>query len=106
MMERKQSEDALRASEGRFRLYFDLGLIGMAITSPSKGVLDVNDECCRMLGYERHELLDLRWDDITHPDDVAADVAQFDRVVAGEIDGYSLDKRWIRKDGRVLDTIM
>ena len=106
MMERKQSEDALRASQERFRLYFDLGLIGMAITSPSKGVLEVNDECCRMLGYERHELLHLRWDDITHPDDVAADVAHFDRALAGEIDRYSLDKRWIRKDGRVIDTIM
>jgi C4-dicarboxylate-specific signal transduction histidine kinase len=43
---------------------------------------------------------------LTHPDDLAADVAQFNRVLAGEFDGYTLDKRWIRKDGRVIDSIV
>ena len=53
MIERKQAEEALRASEERFRRYFDLGLIGMAITSPEKGCVEVNDELCRILGFER-----------------------------------------------------
>jgi signal transduction histidine kinase len=48
----------------------------------------------------------MTWAEITHPDDLAADVANFNRVLAGEIDGYSMDKRWIRKDGRIIDTIM
>src|SRR5258705_1019854 len=43
---------------------------------------------------------------MTHPDDRAADVHQFSRVMAGEIEGYSLDKRWIRKDGRVIHSMM
>jgi PAS domain S-box-containing protein len=43
---------------------------------------------------------------MTHPDDLAADEAQFNRVMAGELDGYTMDKRWIRKDGRVIDSIM
>ena len=43
------AEEALRKSEERFRRYFELGLIGMAVTSPSKGILDVNDEICRIL---------------------------------------------------------
>jgi PAS domain S-box-containing protein len=102
--ERKRAEAALRASEERFRCYFELGLIGMAITSPAKGILEVNDEICAILGYERSELLHMTWAQMTHPDDLDADVAQFNRVVAGEIDGYSLDKRWIRKDGRVIDS--
>lgn len=106
MIEHKRAEAALRASEDRFRRYFELGLIGMAATSSTKGVLEVNDELCRILGYERSELLQKTWAELTHPDDLAADVAQFNRVIAGEIDGYSLDKRWIRKDGRVIDTIM
>jgi PAS domain S-box-containing protein len=103
---RKRTESALRASEERFRRYFELGLIGMAITSPDKGCVEVNDELCRILGYEREELLRISWADITHPDDLAADLATFDRVIAGEIDRYSMDKRWIRKDGRIVHSIM
>jgi PAS domain S-box-containing protein len=106
MSERKQAEEALRASEERFRRYFELGLVGMAMTSPTKGILDVNDELCRILGYSRNELLKLTWEQMTHPDDLAADAAQFNRVLSGEIDGYTLDKRWIRKDGRVISSIM
>ena len=44
----------------------------------------------------------MTWAELTHPDDVAADAANFNRVMAGEIDGYSLDKRWVRKDGNVI----
>ncbi|MGE0521395.1 MAG: PAS domain S-box protein [Candidatus Binatia bacterium] len=106
MIERKRAEEALRSSEERFRRYFELGLIGMAITSPEKGCLEVNDELCRILGYERSEILQKTWAEMTHPGDVATDVAQFERVMAGEIDGYILDKRWIRKDGRVIDSVM
>jgi PAS domain S-box-containing protein len=76
----------------------------MTITSPGKGVLEVNDEICKILGYERGELLRMTWAELTHPDDLAVDVAQFNRIMAGEIDGYSLDKRWIRKDGQVIDS--
>ncbi|HEV7394848.1 MAG TPA: PAS domain S-box protein [Burkholderiales bacterium] len=104
--ERKRTEEALRASEERFRRYFDLGLIGMAITSPAKGCLEVNDELCRILGYTREELLHKTWAEMTYPDDLSADVDQFNRVLTGEIDGYSLDKRWIRKDGAVIHSIM
>jgi PAS domain S-box-containing protein len=66
----------------------------------------VNDELCRILGYPRHEMFQKTWAEMTHPDDLAADVHQFNRVMAGEIEGYSLDKRWIRKDGRVIHSIM
>ncbi|HEY2116910.1 MAG TPA: PAS domain S-box protein [Candidatus Angelobacter sp.] len=103
---RQRSQETLRLSEARFRRYFDLGLIGMALTSPGKGILEVNDELCRILGYERDEVLQKSWAEMTYPADLEADVAQFQRVMAGEIDGYTLDKRWIRKDGRIIHTIM
>lgn len=103
---RKNAEEALRISEERFRRYFELGLIGMAITLPTKGCLEVNDELCRILGYEREELLKKTWPELTHPDDLAADFAHFERVLAGEMDGYTLDKRFIRKDRQVVDTTM
>ena len=104
LTEQKEFEEALLASEERFRGYFEMGLIGMAITSPAKGCLEVNDELCRILGYGRSELLKLTWAELTHPDDVAADVANFQRVLAGEMNGYSMDKRWIRKDRTVIHT--
>ena len=73
-------EEALRKSEERFRRYFDLDLVGVAITSPSKGMLEANDELCRILGYDRDELRAKTWAEMTHPDDLPADVAQFERV--------------------------
>ena len=106
LIERGRTETALRATEDRFRRYFELGLIGMGMSSVTKEFVEVNDELCRILGYERSELLQMSWTNLSHPDDLAADVAQFNRVLAGEIDGYSLDKRWIRKDGTVIAIIM
>jgi PAS domain S-box-containing protein len=102
--ERLQAVEALRKSEERFRSYFELGQIGMAITSSTKGCLEVNDKMCQILGYERSELLHMTWAEMTHPDDLAADVNSFNRVLAGEFDGYSTNKRFLRKDGRVVDS--
>src|SRR5579884_211609 len=101
--ERKRVEERLLRSEERFRSWFDLGLIGMAITSPTKGCMEVNDKLCEILGYDRSELLKMKWTELTHPDDLAVDVAHFNRVLAGEIDGYSIDKRFIRKDGQIIN---
>ena len=78
----------------------------MGITSPSKGILEVNDELCRILGYSREELLEKTWAELTHPDDLPQDLFNFDRVMAREIEGYSLEKRWIRKDGQIVNGIM
>ena len=83
---RERAEEALRASEERFRRYFELGLIGMAITTPDKGCLEVNDRFCQILGYQRNELLDMAWDQFTHPDDRQSDVDAVrpqDRVSGG-----------------------
>jgi PAS domain S-box-containing protein len=100
------ADEPVRESRERIRHYFDLGLIGMAITSPGKECLEVNDRLCEMLGYPRGELLRKDWAAMTHPDDLPADLAGFDRVMKGEIDGYALDKRWIGKDGRVVHSII
>lgn len=74
----------------------------MAVTSLEKGWIDVNDKLCEILGYPREELIQLSWAEITYPDDLEMDEAEFERVLAGEIDGYMLDKRFIRKDGIVI----
>ena len=95
-------EDALRQSEQRFRGYFDQSVVGVAITKPDKGIVEVNDHFCRQLGYSREELLRKTWLELTHHDDLRTDVGQFERILAGEIDAYQIDKRFIRKSGEIL----
>src|SRR6202043_3856934 len=104
--DRKRAEEALRESEERFRNYFELSLTAMAITAPGKSWLRVNERLCELLGYREEELQARTWADLTHPDDLAADVAQFERMLRGEIDGYSLEKRFLRRNGKVVHTLM
>ena len=100
---RKQAEIALRDSEQLLRHFFDSDLVGMAITVPDKRWGQFNARLCQILGYSAQEMQQRSWPDITHPDDLAADLAEFERVLAGETDGYRMDKRFIRGDGTVLE---
>ena len=85
------------------RKFYDMPFVGMAFTSPeSKRWLQFNDRLCEILGYPREQLVKLTWAEITHPDDLNADVAEFDRVMRGESEGYTMDKRFIRPDGSVV----
>jgi two-component system, cell cycle sensor histidine kinase and response regulator CckA len=104
--ERKRTDESLRESEARFRGYFELGQVAMAITSIEKGWVQFNDRLCDILGYPREELSRLTWTELTYPDDLEADVAQFDRVLRGEIDAYRMEKRFIRKDGEVIHALI
>ncbi len=98
----KRTEETLRASEARFRSYFELPLIGIALTGVDKRWWEVNDRLCEMLGYQRSRLLRMSWAQMTHPDDLTTEEAQFERVMNRRIDGYSLDKRFICQDGALL----
>ncbi|MDD4356729.1 MAG: PAS domain S-box protein, partial [Smithellaceae bacterium] len=102
--ERKRAEETLRKSEARFRSYFELSLIGIAITSPEKGWIEVNNRLSDILGYSVQELKGMSWSELTYPDDLPVDVKQFNRVLNGEIESYIIDKRFIRKDGEVIWT--
>ena len=101
---RKQAESELRQSEARLRSYFEQPLVGIAITSLDKGWLEINDRLCTILGYSREALQHKTWAELTHPDDLAANTAEFERVLRGEIDGYSLEKRFLRADGQAVPT--
>ncbi len=104
ILSRRKAEENLRISEQRMRLFFERQIVGMAITSPEKGWVQVNDRLVQMLGFSREELSYRTWEELTHPEDIAADVTQFNRVLSGEIDEYSLEKRFFRKDGSVIFT--
>jgi two-component system sensor histidine kinase/response regulator len=100
--ERKRAEEALRESEERFRRTFDEGPIGAALSGPDFRFTRVNAALCRMLGYTEAELRRLSFADITHPDHLAQDRDQVGRVQRGEVDVYSTEKRYLRKDGGVV----
>lgn len=101
---RDESRREVTASEQRVKLFFERQNVGMAITSPTKGWLQVNDHLCNMLGYSREELFQTNWADLTFSADLAADVVQFDRLLTGEINQYTLEKRFVRKDGGIVWT--
>ncbi|MGB5248836.1 MAG: response regulator [Gammaproteobacteria bacterium] len=92
----------LAESEAQFRAFYDLNLIGLALTSPEKGWLRVNQYLCELLEYTEAELTSHSWEELTHPDDLAADVRQYERLVKNEIDGYTLEKRFLTSSGEAI----
>jgi PAS domain S-box-containing protein len=76
--------------------------VGMAIVSPAGDVVTVNDAFCDMFGYERDVMATLTFQDITHPDDLAADLRLVDQALAGDISSYRITKRYICSDGSVV----
>ncbi|HEX5081033.1 MAG TPA: PAS domain S-box protein, partial [Blastocatellia bacterium] len=94
--------DALSDSEARFRAIFENAAVGIARVGPDGGWLEVNQRLCDIVGYSREELMTQTFADITHPDDLVEDVGALRRMLAGEIDTYSTEKRYFRKDGSVV----
>jgi PAS domain S-box-containing protein len=97
--QRKRAEDALRDSEGRFRGTFENAGVGIAHTDFEGHWLRLNEKLCAIVGYSREELLHKTFQDITYPDDLPASLDQVARLRRGEFPSYSLEKRYVRKDG-------
>ena len=96
----QERKEQLRASEEKFRSVFEKAAIGMArVRFADARPIDVNDALCRMLGRTREELLRTPWPALTHPDDVEEDLVPFRRLAAGELDSYTLEKRYIHRAG-------
>ena len=100
--ERLQAEEALREAQARLAATYESVLAGITEIDGTGRFLRVNEAFCRISGYERDELLGLTLFDLTHPRDVAADREQYARQVSGEIDGYTIEKRYVRKSGQVV----
>jgi len=92
----------LKESEKRFRETFEQAAVGIAHVGIDGQWLRVNQKLCDIVGYTREQLMELTFQDITHPEDLAPDLAYVERLLAGEIKNYSLEKRYIRKDGSIV----
>src|SRR5215510_9095804 len=101
--ERKHVEEALQESEERFRLTIDEAPIGMALVALDGRFVRVNRVLCEIVGYTSAELTGLTFQAITHPDDLDADLAVAGQLARGEIPRYQFGKRYIRKDGTIVD---
>ncbi len=93
---------ALRASEQRFRTTFDNAGSGIAHVSLEGRFITVNQRFCDIVGRTRSELAELGVRDITHPDDLDADLEQVRRVLDGEIKTYSVEKRFVQRDAGIV----
>ncbi len=89
-------------SEKRFRVTFEQAAVGIAHVSIDGAWMRVNRRLCEIVGYSQQELARLNFSDITHPDDVEADWNQAKALLSGELSTYSMQKRYIRKDRRIV----
>ena len=100
--ERKQAEEALVENERQFRATFEQAAVGVAHVAPDGKFIRINQKFCDIVGYTHTEMLDRTFQDITHPNDLDADLGYVQQMLADEISTYSMEKRYFRKDGSIV----
>jgi diguanylate cyclase (GGDEF)-like protein/PAS domain S-box-containing protein/hemerythrin-like metal-binding protein len=100
MNEFTETDDAL------FFSAFTYAAIGMAIVAPDGTWLKVNNALCAMMGYAPQQLMGMTFQDITHPDDLGEDLRFVNQLLAGEIDSYQMEKRYLHREGRVIHGLL
>ena len=87
--------------------FFTMPFVGMAVISPdNKTITECNDYLCEITGYSKQELIGQSYLQFTYQEDIDADVAEFKRVLNGEIAGYVMEKRFHRKDGQTIYAVV
>ena len=99
-------ENELRTCQQLFEASFHAAVIGKAIVTVTGHCVEVNRSLAAMLGYSKDELAGMHFSKFTHPEDIEADLDLFDAVMRGERDSYQLEKRYLRRDGGVLETLL
>jgi diguanylate cyclase (GGDEF)-like protein/PAS domain S-box-containing protein len=101
-MSRNQSEKALRTAEQLFRTAFENAPIGMALIGLDGRFKRVNRSLCEIVGFDEADLLTRTFQEITHPDDLDADIELLRALIAGETPTYSMEKRYVHATGRLV----
>jgi PAS domain S-box-containing protein len=97
--DRKQAEQALQASEQRFRAMFEQAAVGIGQVNTQGQFIEVNQYFCQLLGYSQDEFLTHTFIDITHPDDIAQDMALSSQLYQGMRDAFQMEKRYRHREG-------
>ncbi len=98
----KLAEAALRESEARFRSSFDSAGIGMAVCKLDGQWLQVNQRLCDIVGYHEHEMLEMTFHRLTHPDDLDQDNAHMEDLLKGTVSYFHMEKRYLHKQGHAV----
>jgi diguanylate cyclase (GGDEF)-like protein/PAS domain S-box-containing protein len=106
LTERRKVEQDLRNSQRTFDGAFRNAVIGKAVVDLDGRCSRVNDALARMLGYDADALGRMHFRDFTHPDDVEADLAQFQNLMTGDGEGYQIEKRYFHADGRIVHVLL
>ena len=101
-IDRKQTEEALRASEARYRAAIAHAAVGVTLADLHNRCLETNAAFCAITGYSEEELLRMDFPALTHPDDRAESRTMMARLRAGEVANFVMEKRYTRKDGGVV----
>ena len=99
---RHKLEQDLTSSLRMYESAFEQAVVGFSHISSSSVFTRINQKFCDILGYTKNELMGRSINDFTHPDDLKVDLPRFESLIASEIRDYSLEKRFIRKDGSVI----
>jgi PAS domain S-box-containing protein len=99
---KKEAELTLKESEERFSQVFNYAPIGISLLSPEGNWLQVNRMLCEMLGYSQDDLLGRNYRSFTHPEDLEKNITLTQNLLAGDIDRYEMEKRYIHKDGHTI----
>jgi PAS domain S-box-containing protein len=99
---RRRAEEALQASEERFRTAFLQAAVGIAVASIEGKFVEANPKFSEILGYSLEELRSMTFGDITHPEDIAETLRNVERLRGGDVPSYAMEKRYLRKDGGVV----
>ncbi len=96
----------LRQSHSELLQIFELSSIGMAVVSLEGKWIRVNNYLCNILGYTKEELITKKFNDVTHPDDLALGSNKMKEILEGKLERFELEKRYIHKDGHIIHVLL
>ncbi|ELQ6131925.1 diguanylate cyclase [Cronobacter dublinensis] len=98
----REERKLITESETRFRNAMEYSAIGMALVSTEGSFLQVNKALCTFLGYTPEQLASMSFQQLTYPEDLHADMALVEKLLNGEMNNYSLEKRYYTRAGDVV----